>query len=122
MTVVLSVNISGPLSLIEVKHASEDTNGKTDVATDGGSRCPGTELIATMSVGDYFATPCLGVTIKETTEEATGLAETVSVASEGTKDGEAVVLLGTKHKYHVLKVKTTTANVDKEKHESHANL
>lgn len=36
LSVVLSVNALGRLSFINVKHAPEDTNGKTDTTADGG--------------------------------------------------------------------------------------
>lgn len=62
-TVVLSVNILGRLSFIEVVYAVEDSSGKTVTTTDGGLAGTGTELITTDSIEDIFTASCLGHTI-----------------------------------------------------------
>lgn len=71
---VLSVNILGCLSLIIVEYAWADSEGKTDTTSDGGVADTGSELITSDTMAELLTTPCLGVTIVDTPEEATGLA------------------------------------------------
>lgn len=62
-TVVLSVNILGCLSLIEVLYAVEDPLGWTVTTPDGGLAGTGTELITTDSIELKFTASCFGHTM-----------------------------------------------------------
>lgn len=111
LTVVLSVNILGCLSLIKVEYATEDSYGKTLTTPDGGVATAGAELMTTDPIETALATSRLGRTIKELTEEPSGREAPTNILPK-VSDYGTLRVFGTKHKYHVLKVETASAPGD----------
>lgn len=66
--------------------------------------------MATISVGVALRASCLGGTMAETSESASGKAEADDVAPYKSVDNAKAVSFGTKHKYHVLRVRATSSN------------